>query len=492
MIILHSYDFYHLLTQQTIIILNISPQIGSIILKWIKIQPSKINIFIMTRLLAIIFLAVAVTQTCFSQEVDLERGLISYYPFDENANDAVGQNHGKNSGATLEDGRCGDMAYSFNGYLDYIDCGNDRSLNGNWNGLSLSVWVRPDEISELQLATIMAKWAFDTDKDHFGLWLNSSYKVIMAVSSPGTMENGTFSKTTLSYDNWHHIVATWRRNGEIRIYIDGKLDKMGKQTGRNINVRSPLSLKFGRQVHRRSRPFNGWLDEVRIYKRAIYDQEVDILYQQGKAICEKVYVKGRVLDKNTREPVQAEVVFENMKDGSIYNKVKTNGPEAEYEMILPIGNKFGFYADAENYLSENQNLSTENKVVNDVIERDLFVVPLEVGQSIRLNNIFFDFAKATLREESFHELDRILPYFEKLPDLKIELSGHTDAVGSDEANKKLSDARANSVRDYLIQRGVRIDKIEAVGYGESQPVATNDTDEGRQLNRRVEIKVLER
>lgn len=446
----------------------------------------------MNRFLYILFLGLAGTYSGFSQEVDLERGLISYYPFDENANDVVGQNDGKNSGATLEDGRCGDMAFSFNGYLDYIDCGNDRSLNGNWNGLSLSVWVRPDEISELQLATIMAKWAFDTNKDHFGLWLNSSYKVIMAVSSPGTMENGVFSKSTLSYDTWHHIVATWRRNGEIRIYIDGVLDKLGKQTGRNINVRSPLSLKFGRQIHRRSRPYKGWLDEVRIYKRALYDKEVDLLYQQGKAICEKVYVKGRVLDKNTQEPVQAEVVFENMKDGSIYNKVKTKGPNAEYEMILPMGNKFGFYADTENYLAENQILSTENKVVNEVMMRDLFVVPLEVGQSIRLNNIFFDFAKATLREESFHELDRLSQYFEKLPNLVIELSGHTDAVGSDEANNKLSDARANSVRDYLIQHGVSIDKIEAVGYGESQPVATNDSDEGRQLNRRVEFKILEK
>ena len=107
-------------------------------------------------------------------------------------------------------------------------------------------------------------------------------------------------------------------------------------------------------------------------------------------------------------------------------------------------------------------------------------------------NIFFDFAKATLREESSHELDRILPYFEKFPNLKIELSGHTDYVGSDEANQKLSEDRANSVREYLIKKGIRIDQIEAVGYGESMPVATNETDEGRQLNRRVEFKVLEK
>lgn len=446
----------------------------------------------MSRLLSLLLFVLSFAQISIAQEVDLNRGLVSHYPFDENTNDIVNKNHGKNYGASLEDGRCGDMAYSFNGYLDYIDCGNDKSLNGNWSGLTMSVWLRPNEISELQLATIMAKWAFNTEKDHFGLWLNSSYKVIMAVSSPGIMENGVFSKTSLSYDNWHHIVGTWRRNGEIRIYIDGKLDRIGKQTGRFINVRSTESLKLGRQLKGRSRPYKGWMDEVRIYKRALYDKEVEVLYQQGKAICEKVFIKGRVLNKKTLEPIQAEVVFENMKDGSIYNRIKTTGPNAEYELILPLGSRFGFFADAENYLAENQMISTENRVLNEVLERDLYVVPLEIGQSIRLNNLFFDFAKATLREESFHELDRILPYFEKFPNLKIELSGHTDAVGSDAANQKLSEERASSVRDYLIQKGVRIDMVEAVGFGETKPVATNDTDEGRQLNRRVEFMVLEK
>lgn len=445
----------------------------------------------MHRLLPYLFLFVTACPV-FAQEVDLQRGLVSYYPFNDGTQDVISHNDGKNNGAKLEDGRCGDMAYSFNGYLDYIDCGNNRSINGNWGGLTLSVWVRPNEISELQLATIMAKWAFDTNKDHFGLWLNSSYRVIMAVSAPGTMENGVFSKSSLTFDEWHHIVGTWRRNGEIRIYIDGKLDKIGHQTGRGINVRSSESLKIGRQLRGRSRPYKGWIDEVRIYKRALYENEVEVLYQQGKAVCEKIYVKGQVLNKKTLEPVPADVVFENMQDGSVYNRIKTSGPDAKYELILPLGAKFAFYADADNYLSENQNMSTENHVLNEVIERDLYVVPLEIGQSIRLNNIFFDFAKATLREESFHELDRILPYFEKFPNLKIEISGHTDAVGSDQANQKLSEDRANAVRKYLIGQGIRIDKIEAVGYGESIPVATNDTDEGRQLNRRVEFKVLDK
>jgi len=427
-----------------------------------------------------------------AQEPDLSRGLVSRYTFDQNTDDTVGTNNGINHGVAFESGRCGGKVARFNGLEDYIDCGNDRSLNGNWSGLTMSVWVRPGEVSEMQLATIMAKWAFNTEKDHFGLWLNSSHKVIMAVSSPGTMENGIFSKASLSQDNWHHIAGSWRRNGEIRIYIDGQLDRIGKQTGKFINVRSTESLKIGRQVKGRSRPYKGWMDDLRLYKRALYDQEVKLLYLQGKAACEKIYVKGKVLNKNTLQPVQGEVVFEDMYDGSIFSRIETKGTNAEYELILPIGRRFGLYADVEDYLAENQLLSTEKRVLNEVIERDLFVVPVEIGQSVRLNNIFFDFAKATLREDSFHELNRILPLFDKFPNLVIGLSGHTDDVGSDEANQKLSEERANSVRSYLNSKGIDLAKIQAKGFGESLPVASNETDEGRQLNRRVEFVIVEK
>ena len=115
---------------------------------------------------------------------------------------------------------------------------------------------------------------------------------------------------------------------------------------------------------------------------------------------------------------------------------------------------------------------------------------MEIGQSIRLNNIFFEFAKATLDEESFHELDRILPYFKKFPNLKIEISGHTDNKGSDEYNLNLSQGRSQSVVDYLISQGIESYRLSAQGYGESSPIDTNDTDEGRANNRRVEFTIV--
>ncbi|MGZ4091021.1 MAG: OmpA family protein, partial [Bacteroidia bacterium] len=120
----------------------------------------------------------------------------------------------------------------------------------------------------------------------------------------------------------------------------------------------------------------------------------------------------------------------------------------------------------------------------------LYLVPLEVGSTIRLNNIFFDVAKATLRPESFPELDRLAGLMTDNGKMQIELSGHTDNVGSDEANMKLSSDRAKTVTDYLVGLGIAAERIQAKGYGETKPLGTNDTEEGRQLNRRVEFTIL--
>lgn len=106
-----------------------------------------------------------------------------------------------------------------------------------------------------------------------------------------------------------------------------------------------------------------------------------------------------------------------------------------------------------------------------------------------LKNIFFDYDRATLRPESFSELNRVVGILEKQPKLKIEISGHTDNKGAFEYNKKLSKDRAKTVIDYLIEKGIDADRLTFEGYAFEKPISTNDTDEGRQLNRRVEFKV---
>ena len=122
--------------------------------------------------------------------------------------------------------------------------------------------------------------------------------------------------------------------------------------------------------------------------------------------------------------------------------------------------------------------------------RDLYLTPIEVGAIVRLDNIFFDFDKTTLKKESFTQLNEVVDFLQDNPSVEVEISGHTDNKGSDDYNLKLSQGRAEAVVNYLIGHGVGNSRLIARGYGESKPVSTNNTDEGRAVNRRVEFTVL--
>lgn len=116
------------------------------------------------------------------------------------------------------------------------------------------------------------------------------------------------------------------------------------------------------------------------------------------------------------------------------------------------------------------------------------VTRIKVGAKFEVKNIFFDFGRASLREDSKEELDKLYDIMNR-SEIVIEFGGHTDNVGSDESNLALSQERVNSVKTYLVGKGINEARIAAVGYGESQPIADNETDEGRQKNRRVELKI---
>ena len=117
-------------------------------------------------------------------------------------------------------------------------------------------------------------------------------------------------------------------------------------------------------------------------------------------------------------------------------------------------------------------------------------VMFEPAKSYRLDNVYFDFGKYTLRPESFTELDELVSYMKWRENEKIEIAGHTDNVGNAPDNQKLSEQRAEAIRQYLIKKGISASRIIARGYGSTDPVADNSTYEGRQKNRRTEVRIL--
>ena len=203
-----------------------------------------------------------------------------------------------------------------------------------------------------------------------------------------------------------------------------------------------------------------------------------------------VLIYGKVFDAETGDVIGCSIKYEDLAKGKNVGFAQSDPSNGEYKIVLPYGKNYGFMGSAANYLSVADNIDLTMVSAYQEINRDLFMVPAKIGSTIRLNNIFFDFAKAELRPESFPELDRLVNCLNENPKMEIEIRGHTDNVGGHDANVNLSNDRAASVRAYLINKGINETRVRSIGFGETKPLKKNDTEKNRQINRRVEFVIL--
>lgn len=204
-------------------------------------------------------------------------------------------------------------------------------------------------------------------------------------------------------------------------------------------------------------------------------------------IQKQLVLAGTVFDSNSNQAINAKVnaVYKDTQNEN-FNVDAING---NYEKPI---NGLGWYvltASAEGYLNATDSINVESNEITPVI-KDLYLKKIEVGVTVRLKNIYFDFDKTTLKSESFVELDKVVDLLKNNPSVEIEISGHTDSKGGDDYNLNLSQGRSQAVVDYLISQGIDSYRLSAQGYGETKPIDTNDTEEGRANNRRVEFTVL--
>lgn len=201
-------------------------------------------------------------------------------------------------------------------------------------------------------------------------------------------------------------------------------------------------------------------------------------------------LKGTITDEYTSEPIFASIELTDLSNNKIISTFKNNKTSGKYLVSLPAGKNYGITVNAENCIFYSDNVDLREKTGFKEVVKDIQLKRIEVGSKVVLNNIFFDSGKSTLKDESKTELGNLIKILNDFPTLKIEISGHTDNVGSAAFNKKLSEARAKSVVDYLVQQNIDGSRLTYKGYGFDEPRATNDTPEGRQANRRTEFKVL--
>jgi len=202
-------------------------------------------------------------------------------------------------------------------------------------------------------------------------------------------------------------------------------------------------------------------------------------------------LRGFIYDEDTKKPLEAQIVLTDNEKNEELAVFSSNAQTGRYLVSLPSGKNYGIAVKKEGYLFHSENFVIPENAQYQEIQKDIYLKTKKIGQSIVLRNIFFDFDKATIRPESKTELENLIKLMNDNPNIKIEISGHTDNIGSAAYNQKLSESRAKAVVDYLIEHGIERSRLSYMGYGFEKPIASNDTEEGRQLNRRVEFKILE-
>jgi len=201
-------------------------------------------------------------------------------------------------------------------------------------------------------------------------------------------------------------------------------------------------------------------------------------------------IKGIVTDSSSHQPIEADIEITDISKNELVAMFTSNSSTGEYLVSLPSGKNYGITVKSKEYLFHSENFNIPESAAFSEINLNINLNKVSVGSKIILRNIFFDYASNNIKEESVSELNNVYNLLIENPNMRIEISGHTDNQSSIETNTKLSSSRAKAVVDYLVNKGIPQSRLESKGYAFSQPVATNDNEEGRKQNRRVEFKIL--
>jgi outer membrane protein OmpA-like peptidoglycan-associated protein/tetratricopeptide (TPR) repeat protein len=207
--------------------------------------------------------------------------------------------------------------------------------------------------------------------------------------------------------------------------------------------------------------------------------------------AQTLWVKGKVFDRSTRKGLPSSVELTDLSTRAVISNLQTD-ETGNYLITLPKGKDYAFDVNRKGYLFFSENFSLSKETGDTAYNIDIPLQPLEANAMITLRNIFFESAKYELRPQSQVELDKVVQLMKDNPTLKIQINGHTDNAGKAPDNLRLSENRAKAVVSYLEAKGIMTTRLSSKGWGDSKPVADNNSPEGRALNRRTELKVISR
>jgi outer membrane protein OmpA-like peptidoglycan-associated protein/tetratricopeptide (TPR) repeat protein len=202
------------------------------------------------------------------------------------------------------------------------------------------------------------------------------------------------------------------------------------------------------------------------------------------------YVKGNVSDSKTLKPLQAAVEIIDLQKNTPVYQDDSEPYKGTFLATLTSGKNYGLNISKAGYLFYSENFSLIGHEAKNPFDITVLLEPIEIGNKVILNNIFFDTNKFDIKSESIPELQKLLEFLTYNPTVHIEISGHTDDVGNDQLNQVLSENRAKSVYQFLITNKIDPSRLVFKGYGKTQPVVPNTSDESRKKNRRTEFKII--
>lgn len=276
--------------------------------------------------------------------------------------------------------------------------------------------------------------------------------------------------------------------GSHDIFVTKRLDDSWTKWSKPINLGPEINSSGGNMGF--SIPASG--KEVYSYAWGGDSQKSDIYVTElgeAKSIQpDPVYlISGHVYDAKTKKPIHADISYELLPGGQNSGHAISDPDNGEYKIVLPVGQHYGYYAIEPGYIAVHENLDIPSSSDYTEYHKDLYLVPIEVGQKVAMNNVFFEQSKPILLSSSYPELDRMVEIMKLNPQLEFEIDGHTDNQGDQKKNMELSQQRVEVVKEYLVKKGVSAKRITTKAFGGTKPIASNAKEETRKLNRRVEF-----
>ncbi len=208
-----------------------------------------------------------------------------------------------------------------------------------------------------------------------------------------------------------------------------------------------------------------------------------LVFIANEGLAQNITVKGYVEDAIRGKLIKSKISYHSYPTGGIFGSFN----DSTYSFLIFGSAKYQVTAEAEGYIPHTVIIDPKEAIEN-VIVRNISLS--SEGQTVVLSHLIFNQGKAVINPKSFPELDELVAMMKDSPKVEIQLEGHTDNVGNPEANMKLSQARVEAVKKYITTKGISKKRVMTKAFGGSQPIATEDTEEARAKNRRVEMRVL--